>query len=69
MAKILQLKIVLQGISPPVWRRVLVEDTISFYRLHSIIQKVMGWENCHLFEFDQGGLSIGILDGDFDEEF
>lgn len=63
--KVLQLKIVLQGIDPPVWRRILVEDTISFYQLHDVIQSVMGWEDDHLFEFDQGGLSIGRAHEDF----
>lgn len=63
--KILQLKIVLQGTNPPVWRRVLIENFISFYQFHNIIQTVMGWENDHMFEFDQGNLSIGIPHEDF----
>jgi hypothetical protein len=63
MSRILQLKISLVGLKPMIWRRLLVEDSISFYKLHNIIQKAMGWENYHLFEFDQGSLSIGIPEG------
>lgn len=68
MSKILQLKISLRGLRPSVWRRILVEDTINFYELHNIIQKVMGWECYHLFEFDQGGLSIGEPHEDYGGE-
>lgn len=56
--KILQLKIMLDGIKPAIWRRFLTKDTVSFEQLHNIIQKVMGWENYHLYEFSIGGVSI-----------
>lgn len=68
MAKILQLKISLQGIKPPIWRRFTVKDSISFDKLHRVIQEVMGWEGYHLFEFDQGGLSIGTPDEGYSDE-
>ncbi|MEA3514413.1 MAG: plasmid pRiA4b ORF-3 family protein [Nanoarchaeota archaeon] len=68
MTKILQLKISLMGMRLPVWRRVLVKDSISFHDLHNIIQKVMGWTNTHLFEFDMGDLSIGTPQEDFGDE-
>ena len=51
MAKILQLKIALNGIKPEIWRRFLVEDSISFKRLHKTIQTVMGWEDYHMYKF------------------
>ena len=59
MTKIFQLKIALNGTKPTIWRRVLVKDSISFYRLHMIIQNVMGWWNSHLHEFSVNGLRIG----------
>ena len=59
MNEIIQLKISLQGTKPLIWRRVLVENSISFFKLHYIIQCAMGWENSHLFEFNVGGLRIG----------
>jgi hypothetical protein len=68
MPKILQLKISLRGSKPPVWRRILVRDAISFHELHEIIQRVMGWSGHHLFEFDIGGLSIGIPHPDYNHE-
>ena len=54
MAKILQLKIELNEISPKIWRRFLVKDDMSFFDLHLIIQSVMGWEGYHLYEFKVG---------------
>ncbi len=40
-----QLKVHLVGISPMVWRRLLVAGTISIDELHNILQIAMGWEN------------------------
>lgn len=52
MAKILQLKIKVDGIRPLIWRRFLVRDNITFEKLHVIIQELMGWDNYHLYEFN-----------------
>src|SRR3984893_1609736 len=49
-AGIYQIKISLDRLSPPVWRRVLTPD-VSLEWLHYIIQKAMGWENAHAYEF------------------
>jgi len=49
--KILQFKIILNGSKPLIWRRFQVEDSMSFYDLHLVIQNVMGWMNSHLYEF------------------
>lgn len=48
-----QLKITLMGVEPPIWRRVLVGDC-SLESLHFMIQRVMGWGNDHLYEFEVG---------------
>lgn len=45
------MKIVLEGIKPEIWRKFLVEDSISFHELHKIIQAAMGWYDCHMYEF------------------
>lgn len=66
MDTILQLKISLRGTKPPIWRRVLVEKTITFEALHEIIQAVMGWTNSHLHEFTVQGLRIGQPLDEFD---
>ena len=50
----LQMKIVLDGIEPEIWRRFVVEDCLSFHELHNVIQQVMGWENYHAYMFTVG---------------
>jgi len=65
--KVVQLKISLKNSTPPIWRRVLVKSSISFYELHYTIQIAMGWGNYHLFEFKIGDYRIGIIDEDFDD--
>lgn len=49
--EVLQLKIRLLGVSPMVWRRVLVPESMSLHELHGVVQLAMGWEGIHLFEF------------------
>lgn len=48
---VFQLKVALKGIRPPIWRRVEVPCTYSFWDLHVAIQDAMGWLDCHLHEF------------------
>ncbi|MGB9812177.1 MAG: plasmid pRiA4b ORF-3 family protein [Thermovenabulum sp.] len=64
--KILQMKITLKDIKPPVWRRILVKDDITFYKLNTIIQYVMGWSGYHLYEFRIGDMVIGEKDDGWD---
>lgn len=60
-----QLKISLDELHPPIWRRVLVSPEINLFELHHIIQVAMGWENYHLFQFINGpGEYIGIPEDD-----
>ena len=53
---ILQLKVRLLGISPMIWRRVLVPESMSLRELHGVVQVAMGWEGIHLFEFAVRGV-------------
>jgi len=48
---IYQIKVTLNGSKPPIWRRVLVEDTTTLSKLHTILQTVMGWTDSHLHHF------------------
>ncbi|MCK4797538.1 MAG: plasmid pRiA4b ORF-3 family protein [Spirochaetes bacterium] len=48
---IYQFKITLNDITPPIWRRIQVPDTYTFWDLHVAIQDAMGWLDCHLHEF------------------
>lgn len=61
---IYQLKITLAGVSPPVWRRVLVPAGYTLDRLHRVIQHAMGWQDCHLHCFDIDGIQYGDPDPD-----
>lgn len=54
LLSIYQLKINLENMRPPVWRRVLVHSNITLDTLHHVIQAAMGWDNCHLHHFIDG---------------
>jgi len=63
---IYQLKIALKGAKPPIWRRVLVPDTVTLADLHDIIQICMGWFGGHLHQFRIGTTIYGqLLDDDW----
>jgi hypothetical protein len=49
--KTYQLKIELEGVSPPVWRRLQVPGDATLGWLHAAIQLSMGWTNSHLHQF------------------
>jgi hypothetical protein len=44
----------LRHTDPLIWRRVEVPTSITLKVLHDIIQAVMGWFDCHLWEFTIG---------------
>lgn len=45
-------KIVMEDTHPPVWRRVVVPERITFREMHEIIQILFGWEDMHLHGFE-----------------
>lgn len=49
--QVYQFKITLKGTKPPIWRRILVPETYTFWDLHVAIQDAMGWDDYHLHEF------------------
>lgn len=49
---IYQLKVTLEDIRPPIWRRVLVESGMKLDQLHLVVQAIMPWENYHLHSFE-----------------
>ncbi len=61
-----QLKVTLQDIQPPVWRRIQVYADITLARLHTVLQIVMGWEDYHLHEFVIGRRLYSVPDADDD---
>ncbi len=57
-----QLKVRLLGISPMIWRRVLVPTSVTLRELHGILQVVMGWEGIHLYHFDIHAVHYGSFE-------
>jgi Plasmid pRiA4b ORF-3-like protein len=57
---IYQFKVVLSGISPMIWRRLLVLSDCTIADLHYIVQIAMGWTDSHLHRFIIHGKQYGI---------
>jgi hypothetical protein len=57
---IYQLKVVLLGVSPMIWRRILVSSDSTIEDLHYTFQLAMGWEDIHLHHFIIHGKYYGI---------
>lgn len=57
-----QMKVTLEDISPPIWRRIQVTNDTTLDKLHRILQMIMGWSNYHLHEFVIGEVSYSVPD-------
>lgn len=70
--ELLQIRISLVGIVPPIWRRIQIPTAYSFWDLHVAIQDAMGWCDSHLHtfrlpSFRRGDLvQIGIPDDEYE---
>jgi hypothetical protein len=53
--EVLDLRVTLLGVEPPVWRLVAVPSEIHLLPLHLTIQGAMGWRNAHLHAFTIAG--------------
>jgi hypothetical protein len=60
VSPVYELKIVLEGSSPPIWRRLQVPALATFEELHHVIQIAMGWDDQHLHQFRVGSKRIGV---------
>src|SRR5229473_6266971 len=67
--QVFQFLLSLDGITPLIWRRILVPADFTLAQLHRVIQAVMNWEDCHLHEFKVAGRVYGIPDRDAQLEF
>jgi hypothetical protein len=54
-----ELELTLRDVEPPVWRRIVVPQSVTLHRLHGLIQAAMGWENSHLHLFAIDGRDYG----------
>ena len=59
-ATVYQLRVVVRGISPLIWRRLLVPADTTIAELHAILQTVFGWSGEHLHRFLIHGREYGI---------
>jgi len=66
LRKTYQLKVSLKDAKPPIWRRFLVDSSVSLPKFHEAIQIVMGWTNSHMHQFIARNRYFGVPDPDFD---
>ena len=70
---IYQFKVQLKYTQPPVWRRIQVDSSMSFYQFHQVLQAAFEWEDSHLHAFNimkvNGKKSPRVEIGMNDEEF
>jgi hypothetical protein len=55
-----QLRVVLHGISPLIWRRVLIPADTTIAELHAVLRTAFGWSGEHLHRFVIHGREYGI---------
>jgi len=55
-----QLRVVLRGVSPLIWRRLLVRSDSTIADLHASLQLVFGWSDEHLNRFVIHGREFGV---------
>lgn len=58
---------------PPIWRKVKVNESVTFDDFHIVIQILFGWFNAHMYQFSPSGWSstpriIRIFEDDANEE-
>lgn len=57
-----EVKITLLDLAPPVWRRLVLPGQWHLGTVHTALQVAMGWEDCHLHEFEVDGVRYGEPD-------
>ena len=58
-AAVVALKITLNGLRPPIWRRVLVPGSMNLGTLSEVILAAMGWHGGHMHDFTVAGRDHG----------
>jgi hypothetical protein len=56
---VFQLRVVLCGVSPLVWRRLLVPGDLSLVDFHRVLQIAFGWSDFYLYTFHFHGRTVG----------
>lgn len=65
---VLQSKIALREVEPPVWRRLLLPGSVRLDKVHRMFQAAMGWEDCHLHSFEIAGARYGMQFDEYPED-
>lgn len=65
---VFELQIHLEGVTPIIWRRLLVPGSVRLSTLHDIFQAAMGWTNSHLHCFRIGGELYGTQFDDYPDQ-
>jgi hypothetical protein len=60
--RVYEMKVVLDGSTPAIWRRIRVASNVSLARLHRILQATMGWGSYHRHLFVVRGRYYGRPD-------
>ena len=68
LRSIYQLKVLLKGTKPSIWRQLLIASTVTLDDAHVALQIVMGWTNSHLHEFVCGHDRYGVPDEEFSSD-
>jgi len=55
-----QLRVVVRGVSPLIWRRLLIPADTTIAGLHAVLQIAYGWTGTHLHRFVVQGREYGI---------
>jgi Plasmid pRiA4b ORF-3-like protein len=58
--QIYQLRVILRGISPLIWRRLLVCSDSTVAQLHEVLQIAFGWDDEHLNRFEIRGREYSV---------
>ncbi|PZG41762.1 hypothetical protein C1I98_20825 [Spongiactinospora gelatinilytica] len=61
-AMIHRIKVSLDGIRPPIWRRLEVPSAITLRDLHEVVQLAFGWEDYHMWVFESPLGRHGVTD-------
>jgi hypothetical protein len=65
---VFQLRINLEEVDPPIWRRLLVPSGIRLATLHDVFCAAMGWTDSHLHSFTIGTALYGMQSEDHPED-
>ena len=60
VTSVYQLRVVVRGVSPLIWRRLLIPADTTIAGLHAVLQTAFGWTGTHLHRFVVQGREYGI---------